>query len=405
MKNAINRRSLLAGMGTAATAGVAGCLSSDDVEPDARVGVLQSITGDLSSVGGPIRDGAILPQAQLQDAGAEFELDVRVEDTETDPEAGITAAGSLVDAGYPAINGALSSGVTIAVAEDVLFPNDVVGISPASTTPSITEMDGDYLLRTCPSDAWQGEVMAEIAVEERGVDTISTLYLNDDYGQGLADTFVESFEDLGGEIYDELAFESEQPSYDSELETALASEPEMLLVVGYPDSGEQIFRDFYSEFDDGTEILVPDGLIDNDLPGAVDNPLENVVGTAPSGAGPGHDTFTDLYEAEYDSSPSVFNAEAYDATAVLLLANVAADELTGSAVSDQIREVANPDGEVVTPDTLKEGLEMAAAGESVQYQGASGDIVFDENGDLEAVVYDIYEYDMDGYTVVDGYEF
>ncbi len=404
MARSVNRRNVLKGMGAAGIVGLAGCLGGED--PDARVGVLQPATGDLGDLGEPIQDAGALPGVQLEDLGVEYEIDIRREDTETEPEVGITRAEALVDAGYPSITGAASSGVTIAVADDVLYDEEVVAISPASTSPAITEMDGDYLLRTCPSDAWQSEVLADIAYNGEGIETASTLYLNNDYGEGVNDAFEEAFEAEGGEMYEQVAFEAEQTSYSSELNDALDEEPDTLLIVGYPDSGEQIFRDFYDDVDDGTTIMVTDGLQDNSLPGDVDNPLENVIGTAPLAAGPGADTFAELFEDEYGSSPGVFTAQAYDATVVHILAQLRAEELTGQAVSEEIREVANPDGEVVGPENLDEAVEMAANGEEIQYEGASSAVVFDENGDLDAVDYAVFEFgDMDGYEVVDEYEF
>jgi len=206
-------------------------------------------------------------------------------------------------------------------------------------------------------------------------------------------------------VFEESAFEAEQPSYDSELEVVLADDPDLLYVVGYPDSGEQIFRDFYENFDaDDTVVMVADGMQSNDLPGDVDNPMSNVIGTAPAAVGPDREAFDDLYESEYGSAPGVFNAQAYDATAVHILAQFRADELSGPAVAEQIREVANPGGETVTPSTLADGLELAADGEEIQYQGASSEIVFDDNGDLDAATFDIFEFDIDGYTVTDQFE-
>ncbi len=413
MPRTIDRRSVLKGVGVTGIAGVtglAGCLDNGngeaaDGDEDAMVGVLMPTTGDLGTLGSPIRDAAVLPGIQLEDAGVDFQIDIRDEDTETDPEAGISAANALVDSGYPAVTGAAASNVTIAVANDVFFPNEVVGISPASTSPDITDMDGDYLLRTCPSDAWQGEAMAEIAYEELGAETTASFYLNDDYGQGLSDVYVESFENLGGEVLAEEAFEPQQPSYDSELQSVLEDEPDLLMIVAFPESGEQIFRDYYSDFDTGEDILVPDGLIEDDLPANVDNPMENVTGTAPSARGPGLDAFTEMYEDEYGTSPGVFNAQAYDATSVLILATLAAGEIDGPAISEHVREVAQNGGEEVGPGNLEEAVEMAANGDDIEYQGASGVVEFDEAGDQVAVTYDIYSADMDGFNVEDTLEF
>jgi len=150
--------------------------------------------------------------------------------------------------------------------------------------------------------------------------------------------------------------------------------------------------------------MVADGMQDNSLPGDVDNEMSNVIGTAPAADGPGRDTFDELFEDEFGSSPGVFTAQAYDATAIHLLAQFRADELSGPAVSEQIREVANPEGEVVEPASLADGIEMALEGEEIQYQGASSEIVFDENGDLDAATFDIFEFDIDGYTVTDQFE-
>lgn len=405
MSYEISRRTTLKSIGAAGVAtALAGC-TGGGTDWDARVGVLQPATGDLGNLGEPIQDAGALPGIQLEDEGAGYEIEIRREDTETDPNVGIERAQALADAGFPSVTGAASSGVTIAVAEDVFIPEQVVGISPASTSPAITAMNGDYLLRTCPTDALQGVAAADLAYNERGLETASTFYLNNDYGQGLNDAFVESYEELGGEVFEQEAFESEQPSYDSALQSVLADNPDLLYIVGYPDSGEQIFRDFYENFDaDDTIIMVADGMQDNGLPGNVDNPMSNVIGTAPAAVGPGRDTFDDLFEGEFGSEAGVFTAQAYDATAVHLLAQFRADELSGPAVSEQIREVANPGGEIIEPETLADGLGMAADGEEIQYQGASSEVVFDENGDLDAATFDIFEFDIDGYTVTDQFE-
>ena len=405
MTHKTSRRTVLKGIGAAGlTVGIAGC-AGDDVEHDARVGVLMPATGDLGDLGAPIQDGGALPGLQLEDEDVPYEIEIRREDTETEPEVGIERAQALVDAGFPSVTGAASSGVTIAVAQDVYFPEEVVGISPASTSPAITDLPGDYLLRTCPTDALQGVAAATLAYQDRGLETASTFFLNNDYGQGLNDAFVENYQELGGTVYEQEAFEAEQPSYDSALEVVLGDNPDLLYIVGYPDSGEQIFRDFYENFDpDDTLVMVADGMQSHDLPGDVDNPMTNVIGTAPAAVGPGRETFDQLYNSEFGRSPGVFTSQAYDATAVHLLAQFRAGELSGPAVAAEVREVANPGGEVITPSSLADGLEMAADGEEIQYHGASSEIVFDDNGDLDAATFDIFEFDMDGYTVTTQFE-
>lgn len=403
MSRDITRRSVLAGIGTTGAVAVAGCSSGGGGNGvDARVGVLQPTTGDLGDLGAPIQDAGVLPVTQLQNEGVEYTLESRREDTETNPSVGVDRAQALATAGYPSITGAASSAVTIRVAEEVLFQQEVVGISPASTSPAITDLDGDYLLRTCPTDALQGVALANLAYEDRGLESVATLYLNNDYGQGLNDAFVSSFQEAGGEVLAEQSFQKQQPSYSSVLSDVLSDTPDALLVIGYPASGTQIFRNFYERNDaQDYTVLVTDGLQENGLPSDVDNSMENVIGTAPAATGPGRDTFDQLYQDEYGTEPGVYNAQAYDATAVHILAQLRAGELSGPAISEEIRAVANPGGEVIGPGSLAEGLEMAANGTEIQYQGASSNVEFDENGDLSAAVFNVFEYSREGYEVTD----
>ncbi|MFW5949185.1 MAG: ABC transporter substrate-binding protein, partial [Halolamina sp.] len=252
----------------------------------------------------------------------------------------------------------------------------------------------------------QGQVIAQVGAEELGNSTAATMYVNNDYGQALSESFTATFEDEhDGAVSNQVSFEQEQNSYSSQLESALEEEPETLVVIGYPASGVQLFRDYYSDYDSGEDIVVTDGLIDNDLPDEVDNDMANVTGTAPKASGPGRDAFDELYMEEYDREPGVFNAHAYDATAVCFLANVYAGENSGPEVRDNMRAAANADGEEFAPGELVEAVEAAAAGDEINYQGASSEIEFDDNGDMTAVSYGIYEVQDRAFEEVDEIEF
>jgi len=434
MSQRINRRNVIRGIGAAGIAGLAGCTGDggggdgdgggdtttesggggggDDTATETQTesggggggstdrtlmqGVLLPTTGDLADLGAPIRDGAILPQTILE-GETDFELDFQVEDTQTDPNAAQSAAQSLRAGGYPAVTGAASSEVTIAVAENVFIPSGMVGCSPASTSPAITDLEDNGLIyRTPPTDALQGEVLAQVATERLDATTAATMYVNNSYGQLLSESFVTAFENLDGTVNNQVSFQKARSSYSSRLESAFADDPGVVVVIGYPESGTQLFRDFYSNFDGETPILVTDGMRSSSLPSDIGNPMENVTGTAPLAAGPGRDFFDEQYQSEYGEEPGVFTSQAFDATAVCLLANAAAGENNGAAIAEQMQAVANPGGEEVTPSTLAEGLEMAANGTEIQYRGASSAVDFDENGDLTAATYEYFGFQEGG---------
>jgi ABC-type branched-subunit amino acid transport system substrate-binding protein len=396
---------VLKGSAAAGIVGLAGCTGGGG-DGGARTishAVLMPETGDLASVGRPIRDAALLPLLELEAADTGFEFDYQVGDTQTDPQAGISAAESLINAGYPSVTGPASSGVNVQVSRQVFIPNEVVGISPSSTSPTVTTLDdNDFIFRTPPSDALQGQVIAQVGADELGAGSAAVMYVNNDYGQALTDEFSAGF---SGEVTAAVAFEKEQPSYTSRLEEALAGEPDMMVIIGYPASGIQIFRDFYAEFDSGTDIVVTDGLRDPTLPGEVGSDMTNVIGTAPTAAGPGADYFADAFEAEYGSAPGVFTSQAYDATAVAVLANIAAGENSGVGVRDNLRAVANPDGTEYGPADLADAVAAVAAGDAVNYVGASSSVDFDDNGDMQAVTYEIFSFTADGVEATSTIDF
>ncbi|WP_436924488.1 ABC transporter substrate-binding protein [Halosimplex amylolyticum] len=451
MSRKIRRRKILKGLGVAGAAGLAGCAQAgEDTPTDAdggdgngedggsedtptetpesdggtgttaggdgdsasrtiKVGILMGVTGGLSELGPPIRQAAELAATHMDEESDAFTIDYQFEDTATDPNTGISSAEALVSADYPMVAGALSSTVTIQTANNVLVPNGVVQCSPASTSPQLSTLeDNGYLWRTTPGDGLQASVMTTVGRERLEAESTATLALNNDYGQGLAAEYVSAWEDAGGTVQNEVSFEPGQGSYTSQLSSALQDQPDLLMIVGYPESGVQIFRDFYGDYSqDFCDIIVPDGLQSGDLPGNVGNSMRNVWGTAPSSTGPGRDAFDSLYQDEFDSDPSEspFTAQSFDAVAVLALANAAAGENNGEAIRDHMVNVANEGGETVTAENLAEGLTMATDGTEINYQGASSNIQFNDDGDIGAATYQFYRYQEGGFEVIEDIEY
>jgi len=168
--------------------------------------------------------------------------------------------------------------------------------------------------------------------------------------------------------------------------------PDTLVVIGYPQSGIQLFRDLYGQGRQDLDVLVPDGLQDSALPQQVGNPMDNVTGTAPAAAGPNQQAFRQLFQDEYNSEPGVFTSQSYDSMAILILANAAAGENNGPAIKEQMRRVANPPGQEFGPENLVEAVRAAANGDDVNYQGASSVTNFDQNGDPASAAYDVWHF-------------
>ncbi|SDR34308.1 ABC transporter substrate-binding protein [Natronobacterium texcoconense] len=404
MSNRSRRRELLSGIGLSGFAALPGCLesvASPETESEIggtdrtlRLGVLLPTSGDLESLGVPMRDSAVLPVEQVED-DVSFEFDVQVEDTETSPSAGIDAATRLVDAEYPMVTGPASSGATLQATQQVLIPHRIASCSPSATTPTITALnDIGLVYRTAVSDTLQARVLADRAATDLDHERAATLYVNNDYGWQLSQAFTQAFEtDHDGAVTTQVPFEEARNSYADELERAREDDPTLLVVVGYPESGAQLFDDFAATGGE-EDVLVTDGLHDGGLHDAVDHSLEGIRGTVPLSDGPGTEEYLEILE-DHGHEPELrtFAGHSYDATAVLLLANAYAGQNDGQAIANAIDVVTTRPGRPVSPANLAEGLELAGEGEQVVYEGVSGPIEFDENGDTVAATFEYWEYD------------
>ena len=357
-------------------------------EGQLELGALMPMTGDLQAYGQTCLNGVNLAVKEINAAGGVFgnDVQVRVGDTQTKPQAGIDAAKKLVSIeGVSAIVGALSSGVTIPVAQSVTSVEGVPQVSPASTSPVITGLDdNDYMFRSVPSDAFQGKALAEVT-NEAGMDNVSILYVNNDYGEGLADSFSSAFEGMGGSVDQSLAYEPGNASYRGELSKAAGGGAEALVLIGYPENGVTILRQAVEGGHFG-KFVFTDGMKAPEIIEAVGaSVLNGSFGTAPQALSDTESAkhFDAAYNDEFgEKPPKPFIDTAYDAAYVIALAAEAAGSTDAKAVRDQLRNVANPPGEVVMPGEWAKAKQLLAEGEDIDYKGASGSINFDDAGDV-----------------------
>ena len=355
------------------------------------VGNLNTFTGSLSEFGPPLRNSIELAADHVNRAGGVQGASMVIisRDTAVNPVQGVDAARALVDVqNVAAIIGALSSGVTVAVAQSVTVPKNTLMISGASTAPSISVLeDGDFLFRTTPSDASQGVILARLA-QELGYDTVGIMYINNAYGEGLANQFEESFTALGGTVTAKVPHEDVQPSYVSELDKATDGDPDALAVLSYTGQASVYVREAL-EGGYADEFLFADGTKGEEWIEGIDawDALDGLMGTVQGSPGsPAKDAFLTSYTESFGFPPShPFMAEHYDATVLVALAAAKAGSTTDStAIRDALRDVANAPGEVVGPgrDEIARALALIAEGKDINYNGAGGDIEFDENGDV-----------------------
>lgn len=377
----------------------------------AKVGSLLSFTGALAEFGPAIQNGVDLAAKELNEASTEVFggaiMEIVREDSATNPSVGVDRARKLINTdGVVAIIGALSSGVTVSIAESVAIPSNVIMISPASTSPLVAMLpdDGDYIYRTVASDALQGVVGAQLArgeiVDGHSFDSASIFYVNNPYGQGLADAFEAAFVARGGTILAKVAHPDEpQPTYSAQLQQLLQGDPGVVLAASYPGQATvymQEARDLFDftnwQFTDGTKSLEIIDAMGADV-------VQGLYGTA-AGADPtwgGSVAFVDAYNATYGERPPLpYIDTAYDGAAVIGLAlakaHVDGVAITSENVRDRLRAVANPDGESVGVNDFVRAMQLIKDGKEINYTGAAGEVDFDQYGDVVTPV-EIWQFD------------
>ena len=361
-------------MATAATALMATGALADGHAKEVKLGVLYGFTGPIESLTGPMAAGAEMAMKEVSDSGMLLDgatvTPMRADSGCIDNGLAVASAERLIADGVSGIIGADCSGVTGAVLQNVAIPNGMVMISPSATSPGLTTMeDNGLFFRTSPSDAREGEVMAEI-LQERGVESIALTYTNNDYGKGLADAIESSFKAIGGEVTIVAAHEDGKADYSAEVGALASAGGDLLVVAGYLDQGGAgIIK---SALDAGAwdTFGLPGGMIGENLPKTIGPDLDGSYGQIAGSQGQGIDTLVSMAGDDFDAT-SPYTPEAYDAAALFLLAMQKAGSMDPADYKDHILDVANAPGTEIFPGELAKALELIKNGEDVDYVGAS----------------------------------
>lgn len=376
-------------LGVATAAALVGAVQAEEV----KIGFLGGFTGPIESLTPPIYDAARLAVRHVNGQGGILDGDILVmpsaDTTCVDSSAATNGADRLINSeNVTAIVGALCSGATIAAANNVGIPASVVMISPASTSPAITEMDdNDQVFRTPPSDAYQGEVLARLLIS-KGINDAAVTYVNNDYGKGLADAFAAAYENEGGMVMANEAHEDGKADYRAEIASLASTGSQNLVVLAYADgSGQTILRQA-NESGNFVTYVGGDGMVGDGLVRAVGaDVLEGMIATKPGTPDlPGSAVFAGLAEAVELDPNATFAGQSYDAAFIIALAIESMGEDSREGLSDHVRRVATAPGEVILPGEWSKAKRLLAAGQDINYEGATGQHEFDVSGDVPGVI-------------------
>ncbi|MBG6055586.1 branched-chain amino acid transport system substrate-binding protein [Salinibacterium sp. CAN_S4] len=384
--------------GCAAPAEEGGSSSGPAQDLSLKLGTALPVTGNLAFLGPPEIAGGEYAVSEINaaDLGIQIEL-VQGDSGDTDNKAYETEIPRLLGEDVKAILGAASSGVSLQFIDQVTGAG-VIQFSPANTSAAFTDYDDNGLyFRTAPSDVLQGEVLGNL-IAESGAETLGMIVLNDSYGTGLASFTKEAFEAAGGEVVAETTYNTGDTTFDAQISEVLAADPDAIALITFEEVSTMI---------PGLSGYPADQLY------FVDGNLKNFADTFPAGTltgakgtlpGLSVDTIADftgalndfwVSEGNTDLEDFSYAAESYDSVILLALASMAAGSTDSAEIAAKLQEVSGGSGDGEKCTTFADCAAIINDGGTVDYDGISGPITFNDVGDPTEATIGIYQYGED----------
>ena len=337
-----------------------------------KIGVMLPLTGDLAHLGQPSSNAVKLAVDDMNEKNGVkgHQIELVIEDSKCNPKEASTVVNKLISVDKViAIIGEFCSSASLAaipVAEQSKIPM----ISPASSNYKISD-SGDYIFRTFPSDALQGKEGARIA-HNLHYDKVALFYINNDYGVGLKEVFSNKIKELGSEVVIVEQHNQGDTDFKTQLAKIKAAKPDGIYLITYPAEGAILLKQA-KELAIKVPVLGTETLKDESFLKLASGSAEGIMMTFPSLDKSSNEyvNFENRYKEIYGNDPAAYSPEAYDAAVVLMKALEISD---GSSTG------------------IKNALYTIQG-----HKGASGEISFDEKGDVEKP-YSLYKVEKGKYV-------
>ncbi|MCC6270755.1 MAG: ABC transporter substrate-binding protein [Microbacteriaceae bacterium] len=363
-----------------------------------KIGTLLPQTGALAFLGPPEEAGVALAAKEINDAGLGITVEVTYGDSgDPDNKAYATAVPNLLAEGVDAIVGAASSGVSKLVIDQIIGA-DTLQFSPANTSPDFTAWDDNNLYwRTAPSDLLQGEVLGNLIASD-GASTLGMISLNDAYGTGLEKVTREVFEGAGGKVVASEFFNAGDTNFSAQIAAVVAQNPDAIALITF----DEVFTIVPALKDAGfdtSKLYLVDGNLKQFGDGLPPASLTGAKGTTPGPvlADDFQQRLNDVYTAEWGGTLEDYSyaAESYDAVILIALAALAAGSTSANDIKMKLQEVSGGSGNGEKVTDFASGAQIILDGGTVDYDGASGPITFDDAGDPTEATIGIFQYGDD----------
>jgi branched-chain amino acid transport system substrate-binding protein len=399
------KKSKVAGViaATAAVALAAGTsVPASAADNQLTVGAIVPLTGALSFLVPPEIAGIHLAIDDINAAGGVLGKKVVLagilDEADGDsPAVSQASATKLLSQKVDLIIGAASSARTRLIINQVTGAK-VVQISGSNTAPDLTNWkDNGFYFRTAPSDLLQGRVLANQILQD-GASSVAVLYQDTSYGVGL-NAQLKAVLEKGKATVNSISFPETETNFASYVDKALAGKPDAVVIVSYNESKKVIPALQAKGFSGGNVYLVDGNAVDY----SAESYASYLNGAKASIPGKALDAaFKARLAASYKKytgktlTDYTYGESLYDAVIIGALAAQSAKNATGVGIKSQITEISKAGAGKVTVTSFADGLKALKAGKKINYDGKTGAIEFDANGDPTGAYIGIYRYSASG---------
>jgi branched-chain amino acid transport system substrate-binding protein len=339
------------------------------------------LSGGQSVLGVDIKNGAQLAVEQLGTplTGMGFTLELAPFDDQANPDTGVANAKTIVaDPDILCGVGHLNSGVMIPSSEEY-HTAGLAFVSPANTNPVVTTRGYLEVNRVVGRDDVQAPVAEEYAFKDLGAQSVWIIHDKTAYGQGVAEFFKTAAEEDGLQV---LGFEGteETANFEPFIAPLLAANPQVVFFSGIYNQAGVFFKQARDAGYKGT-FLGTDGMDSSALADIAGDALVRDGGMAytsvagPASAYPDAAKFATDFQAKFGAGPQPFAAQAFDSAGICLKA---------------IENAANSNG-----GNKPTRNAVATAIRALDYDGVTGQLSFDDIGDLPVANYFIIKVKAD----------
>jgi ABC-type branched-subunit amino acid transport system substrate-binding protein len=358
-----------------------------------RIGTVFPTTGAQSYLGPGQAAGVEAAVREINQAGGVLGKPVEVFHRDSGDATTGTLEQSFADLQTKSID--VLIGPSSSVLEERLLPKVVAAgipmISPAATSVRLSSVNqAGYLFRTIPSDALQGSALG--ATIAGGKAKVALVYLDDDTGVAILGTLTASLKKSGGKLVTAQKYAADAKDFAPIIDAVKKAAPDAVVFVSPFAAMEQnkaIITQLSAAGFGGAKLWLTSGNMADYSQALPAGTLTGVNGIL-EGAEPDAAFTAKVKAADPAVSNFLYSAEAFDATVLAALAATVAHDDGGLSIANRLRDVSEGG---IKCTSYGECLDVLKTQSDIDYDGVSGPIGFDKNGDPSPAHYGIYRYD------------